>query len=79
MNPYLEDLGVKSAKPIRKPRALRFVEPGKFVEQANKERAKLQMEKLKQSIAENVKKAGVQVEMDISDKALKVRWKGIIG
>ncbi|KAI7880381.1 PRP3-domain-containing protein [Lichtheimia hyalospora FSU 10163] len=71
VNPYLEDLGVKSAKPIRKPRALRFVEPGKFVEQANKERAKIQMEKLKQSIAENVKKAGVQVEMDISDKALK--------
>jgi hypothetical protein len=31
------------------------------------------LEKLKQEITESVKKAGMQTEFDVSDKAIKVR------
>ncbi|KAI7850500.1 pre-mRNA processing factor 3-domain-containing protein [Circinella umbellata] len=72
-NPYLdESIETKSLIPMkRKPRQLKFVQPGKFIEKANKERKHAQLEKLKQEIAENVKKAGMETELDISDKALK--------
>ncbi|KAI9318357.1 pre-mRNA processing factor 3-domain-containing protein [Dichotomocladium elegans] len=73
-NPYLESsgaLGVKTTGAVRKARPLRFVQPGKYIEMGHKERQKAQLERLKQEIAENVRKAGMQVEMDISDKALK--------
>ena len=74
-NPYLdESIETKSLIPMkRKPRQLKFVQPGKFIEKANKERKHAQLEKLKQEIAENVKKAGMETELDISDKALKVK------
>jgi hypothetical protein len=51
---------------------LKFVQPGKFVQRANQERAKAQLERLKQEIAEQAKLAGVQTEIDIPDSLLKV-------
>lgn len=56
----------------RKPRQLKFFQPGKYIEKENKEPKHVQLEKLKQETAENVKKAGMKTELDISDKVLKV-------
>ncbi|KAI9246219.1 pre-mRNA processing factor 3-domain-containing protein [Phascolomyces articulosus] len=72
-NPYLEDSAeAKSLLPMkRKARQLKFVQPGKYIEKANKERKHAQLEKLKQEIAQNVRKAGMETELDISDKTLK--------
>ncbi|KAI7865375.1 pre-mRNA processing factor 3-domain-containing protein [Spinellus fusiger] len=71
-NPYYDPSLVAKTVPItRRSRPLKFVRPGKYIQQANQERAKAQLERLKQEIAENVKKAGMEVEMDISDKAIK--------
>jgi U4/U6 small nuclear ribonucleoprotein PRP3 len=68
-NPYI-DPGMDAPK-SRPKRPLKFIKPGKYVEIANQERAKLQLEKLKQEITESVKKAGMQTEIDVSDKAIK--------
>ncbi|KAI8376537.1 pre-mRNA processing factor 3-domain-containing protein [Radiomyces spectabilis] len=71
-NPYYDpNLHAQAAPKLRRSRPLKFVQPGKFVQQANQERAKAQLEKLKQEIAESVRKAGMEVEMDVSDKAIK--------
>ncbi|KAI9339263.1 pre-mRNA processing factor 3-domain-containing protein [Pilaira anomala] len=71
-NPYFDPtMGVKIAPVSRKSRALKFVQPGKYVNIANEERAKQQLEKLKQEITESVKKAGMQTEIDVSDKVIK--------
>ncbi|KAL0081390.1 pre-mRNA processing factor 3-domain-containing protein [Phycomyces blakesleeanus] len=71
-NPYFDpSLIAKTAPVSRRARSLKFVRPGKYIQQANQERAKAQLEKLKQEISENVKKAGMEVELDISDKAIK--------
>ncbi|KAG0168646.1 hypothetical protein DFQ28_011666, partial [Apophysomyces sp. BC1034] len=71
-NPYFDpSLNAKAAPSTRRARPLKFVQPGKYIQQANQERAKAQLEKLKQMTAESVKKAGMEVEMDISDKAIK--------
>lgn len=69
MNPYLNETAEARS---RRTRALKFVQPGKFVQRANQERAKAQLERLKQEIAEQAKLAGVQTEIDIPDSLLKV-------
>lgn len=72
-NPYFDpSMGVKIAPVSRRSRPLKFVQPGKYINIANEERAKLQLEKLKQEITESVKKAGMQTEFDVSDKVIKV-------
>lgn len=74
-NPYFDPtMGVKIAPVSRRSRPLKFVQPGKFVNIANEERAKQQLEKLKQDITESVKKAGMQTEFDVSDKVIKVTF-----
>lgn len=72
-NPYFDpSMGVKIAPVSRRSRSLKFVQPGKYVNIGNEERAKQQLEKLKQEITESVKKAGMQTEFDVSDKVIKV-------
>jgi len=68
VNPYLNETAEARS---RRTRALKFVQPGKFVQRANQERAKAQLERLKQEIAEQAKLAGVQTEIDIPDSLLK--------
>ena len=68
-NPYLSD---RTEIGGRRSRHLKFVQPGRFVQKANQERAKAQLERLKQEIAEKAKLAGVQTERDIPDNLLKV-------
>ncbi|KAI8991110.1 pre-mRNA processing factor 3-domain-containing protein [Mycotypha africana] len=71
-NPYFDpSMEVKIAPKQRRARQLKFVQPGKYVAIANQERAKAQLEKLKQEITESVKKAGMQAELDVSDKVIK--------
>ncbi|CAO3596893.1 unnamed protein product [Absidia cylindrospora] len=72
-NPYYDpSLPVNSAPKGRRARAtLRFVQPGKYIEKANQERAKAQLERLKEEVAAKVRQAGMEAEMDISDKTLK--------
>ncbi|KAI7898536.1 pre-mRNA processing factor 3-domain-containing protein [Cokeromyces recurvatus] len=72
-NPYLDTttpVDFDAIKP-RRPRQLKFIQPGKYIDIANQERAKQQLEKLKREITENVKKAGMQTELDVSDKVIK--------
>ncbi|KAI9472355.1 MAG: pre-mRNA processing factor 3-domain-containing protein [Benjaminiella poitrasii] len=73
-NPYLvsstTDAPVEGVKQ-RRPRQLKFIQPGKYIDMANQERSRLQLEKLKREITENVKKAGMQTELDVSDKVIK--------
>jgi U4/U6 small nuclear ribonucleoprotein PRP3 len=72
-NPYFDpSMGVKIAPTNRKSRQLKFIQPGKYVDIANQERKTAQLEQLKQMISENVRKAGMQVELDVSDKVIKV-------
>ncbi|KAG2193689.1 hypothetical protein INT46_003844 [Mucor plumbeus] len=71
-NPYFDpSMEVKIAPKSRRSRQLKFVQPGKYIDIANQERAKAQLEKLKQEITESVKKAGMQTEFDVSDKVIK--------
>lgn len=71
-NPYFDPtMGVKIAPVSRRSRPLKFVQPGKYINIANEERAKQQLEKLKQEITESVRKAGMQTEFDVSDKVIK--------
>ncbi|KAG0767929.1 hypothetical protein G6F57_002115 [Rhizopus arrhizus] len=71
-NPYFDpSMEVKVAPKDRRARPLKFVQPGKYIDIANQERAKAQLERLKQEITESVKKAGMQTEFDVSDKAIK--------
>ena len=54
-------------------RKLKFIQPGKYVSQAAQVRAKAQLEKLKQEIAESVRKTGMEAEMDlVSDASIRV-------
>ncbi|KAG2181912.1 hypothetical protein INT43_006837, partial [Umbelopsis isabellina] len=67
-NPYLAEVPDVRG---RRSRHLKFVQPGKFIQKGNQERAKAQLERLKQDIAEKAKLAGVQTELDIPDSILK--------
>ncbi|ORX46739.1 Pre-mRNA-splicing factor 3 [Hesseltinella vesiculosa] len=70
-NPYLSKEALPYHGRSRKTRPMRFVEPGKFVEKAEQQRSKAQLERLKEQVAAKVQQAGMQVDLDISDKALK--------
>ncbi|KAJ3043928.1 U4/U6 small nuclear ribonucleoprotein Prp3 [Rhizophlyctis rosea] len=53
-------------------RKLKFNQPGKYIAQATQLRTKAQLEKLKQEIAESVKKTGMEAEMDlVSDQSVR--------
>ncbi|KAI8092931.1 pre-mRNA processing factor 3-domain-containing protein [Halteromyces radiatus] len=71
-NPYYDpSLPVNVAPKGRRSRAFKFIQPGKYIEKGNQERAKAQLERLKEEVAAKVKQAGMETEMDISDKVLK--------
>jgi hypothetical protein len=67
VNPYW-DTSQKSEINVRRPRALHFIEKGKFEAEAQQLRAKEQLEKLQKQIAESARKAGMEsvVDIDIS-------------
>ncbi|TPX65837.1 hypothetical protein SpCBS45565_g04880 [Spizellomyces sp. 'palustris'] len=65
-NPYYDPkLGTKVVPRPRIRKGFKFVQPGRFVNEANQLRAKAQLEKLKQDIAESVRKTGMDVELDL--------------
>jgi len=73
-NPYFDpNLAVESIAPkSRISRTLRFNKQGKYIEQANQMRTQARLEKLKQEIADSVKKTGMDVELDlVSDMSVK--------
>ena len=74
-NPYYDpNLAVESLAPkSRISRHLRFNKQGKYIELANQMRTQARLEKLKQEIADSVKKTGMDVELDlVSDMSVKV-------
>ena len=69
-NPYLNPADRIRTQDTPRPRsnkALKFVSPGKYVEQANQIRANQQLDKLKAEIAAKVKEAGMEKEIDLVD------------
>ncbi|KAI9098033.1 pre-mRNA processing factor 3-domain-containing protein [Phlyctochytrium arcticum] len=67
-NPYYDpNLGganvVNRRERVRK--SFKFVQPGRFINQANQLRAQAQLEKLKKEIAESVRKTGMDAEIDL--------------
>ncbi|KAG4095028.1 pre-mRNA processing factor 3-domain-containing protein [Neocallimastix lanati (nom. inval.)] len=73
-NPYYDpNLAVESLAPkSRISRHLRFNKQGKYIELANQMRTQARLEKLKQEIADSVKKTGMDVELDlVSDMSVK--------
>jgi len=77
-NPYFDpNLAVESIAPkSRVSRSLRFNQQGKYIEQAKQMRTQARLEKLKQEIADSVKKTGMDVELDlVSDMSVKVNRK----
>jgi len=73
-NPYFDpNLAVESIAPkSRISRSLHFNKQGKYIEQANQMRTQARLEKLKQEIADSVKKTGMDVELDlVSDMSVK--------
>ncbi|KAJ3099542.1 hypothetical protein HDU96_010681, partial [Phlyctochytrium bullatum] len=74
-NPYFDpNIGSTGLAPKSRVagKGFRFVQKGKFVEQANKLRQQALLEKLKADIAATVKKAGMEVELDlVSDLSVR--------
>ncbi|KAJ3023575.1 hypothetical protein HKX48_002448 [Thoreauomyces humboldtii] len=73
-NPYYDPTiggGVRGPKDhVRK--SFKFVQQGRWVNEGNQLRAKAQLEKLKQDIAESVKKTGMSVELDlVADQSMR--------
>ncbi|KAJ1564747.1 hypothetical protein HK096_006492, partial [Nowakowskiella sp. JEL0078] len=67
-NPYFDPkvTSKSSAAPkVRAPKSFRFVEPGKYIQLAHQMRNQAQLEKLKKEIAETVKKAGMDAELEL--------------
>ncbi|CAG8535778.1 6515_t:CDS:10 [Paraglomus brasilianum] len=65
------DSNIGTIAPKRRLRKrFKFVQKGKFEALGNQMRAQAKLEKLKEEIAQNVKKAGIEAELD-SDKAIK--------
>jgi U4/U6 small nuclear ribonucleoprotein PRP3 len=69
-NPYF-DPQLKPEGKLRKPRALNFVERGKYEAEAQKMRAREQLEQLQKQIAESAKKAGMESVVDIDISTLQ--------
>ncbi|KAJ3217522.1 hypothetical protein HDU67_007773 [Dinochytrium kinnereticum] len=74
-NPYFDpNISAKSSLPKARVagKGFRFIQKGKFVDQANKLRQQALLEKLKADIAATVKKAGMEVELDlVSDLSVR--------
>ncbi|KAI8910579.1 pre-mRNA processing factor 3-domain-containing protein [Powellomyces hirtus] len=73
-NPYYDPtLGGRATGPRERTRkTLKFVQQGRFINEANQLRAKAQLEKLKRDIAESVKKTGMAVELDlVADQSMR--------
>ncbi|TPX46110.1 hypothetical protein SeLEV6574_g03406 [Synchytrium endobioticum] len=72
-NPYFDPSLAASVQPkMRARKAFHFVRPGQYVEEANKARANAQLELLKKTIAESVKKTGLETELElVSDLAIR--------
>ncbi len=77
-NPYLEMMPrqINSGAVLPKPRApkpqMRFVQQGQYIAEADQLRAKVQLEKLRQEIADRTKKTGLEAELDlVGDSAIK--------
>ncbi|KAJ3126415.1 U4/U6 small nuclear ribonucleoprotein Prp3 [Nowakowskiella sp. JEL0407] len=74
-NPYFDPyVSSKSsvAPKIRTPKTFKFIEPGKYIQLAQQMRATAQLERLKKEIAETVKKAGMDAELElVSDNAIR--------
>ncbi|KAJ3416978.1 3',5'-cyclic-nucleotide phosphodiesterase (PDEase) (3':5'-CNP) [Chytridiales sp. JEL 0842] len=65
-NPYFDPkIAVKAPKQRVAHKGFKFIQKGKFVEQANRIRQQALLEKLKADIAKTVKKAGMEVELDL--------------
>jgi U4/U6 small nuclear ribonucleoprotein PRP3 len=73
-NPYFDpNISVKAPKQRMAHKGFKFIQKGKFVEQANRIRQQALLEKLKADIAMTVKKAGMEVELDlVSDLCVRV-------
>ncbi len=57
----------------RRPRrALKFAQKGKYIQRAEEQRAEQKMEELRQRIAENARKAGLEGEFDTLERSVKV-------
>lgn len=78
INPYASgpstsvNNGDEPAAPARRSRKLNFAAQGKYVKQGDALRAEAKMEALKQRIAEQSRKAGLDNEFDTLERSLKV-------
>ncbi|CAG8556057.1 690_t:CDS:10 [Diversispora eburnea] len=70
-NPYFDPRAGNIAPQRRVRKRFKFVPKGKYEALGNQMRAQAKLEKLKSEIAESVKKAGMEAELDSSDKAIK--------
>ncbi|KZT66554.1 PRP3-domain-containing protein [Daedalea quercina L-15889] len=76
-NPYASgaaaavDSGFEGAPKERVGRSLRFNPKGKYVQIANQVRQEAKLEELKQRIAENAKKAGLDAEFETLEKSIR--------
>ncbi|CAG8673050.1 19805_t:CDS:10, partial [Racocetra fulgida] len=70
-NPYFDPRAGVAAPQRRTRKKFKFVQRGKYEALGNQMRAQAKLEKLKEEIAESVKKAGMEAEIDSTDKAIK--------
>jgi U4/U6 small nuclear ribonucleoprotein PRP3 len=71
LNPYLQPADTKIV-PTKRPRELKFNEPGKFVQLANEIRTQEKLQKLKEEIEETARKAGLERELElVSNNAIR--------
>jgi len=77
-NPYssgpsvVKDSGFEGAPKERTGRSFRFNTKGKYVQLGNQMRQEIQLEALKQRIAESARKAGIDTEFETLEKNIKV-------
>ncbi|CAG8511816.1 6523_t:CDS:10 [Funneliformis caledonium] len=70
-NPYFDPRAGFVAPQRRGRKKFKFIQRGKYESMGTQMRAQAKLEKLKEEIAQSVKKAGMEAELDSSDKAIK--------
>ncbi|CAI2164785.1 4760_t:CDS:10 [Funneliformis geosporum] len=70
-NPYFDPRAGSVAPHRRGRKKFKFIQRGKYESMGKQMRAQAKLEKLKEEIAQSVKKAGMEAELDSSDKAIK--------
>ncbi|EXX74299.1 Prp3p [Rhizophagus irregularis DAOM 197198w] len=70
-NPYFDPRAGSIAPQRRGRKKFKFIQRGKYESIGDQMRAQAKLEKLKEDIAQSVKKAGMEAELDSSDKAIK--------